>query len=196
MRKLDKVLLLVWWLIFAVVSLFGIFIEGTSIFFIKIFFKGKSRRKAMNLLSNISSIMEKSYFSFKAGIEKTILFRRIMSLLLFIFIFFYFCPPYTFGKWRLYEKGIASYYSWGFYCRAAASGEIYWPWKYAAAHKSLPLGSVVKVVNLDNGRVIYVRIFDRGPFVKGRIIDLTRSAAHDLGIVENGIAPVEIYVKD
>ena len=96
----------------------------------------------------------------------------------------------------MYEKGMASHYGWGFYCRAAASGEIYWPWKYAAAHQSLPLGAVVKVVNLDNGRVIYVRIFDRGPFVKGRIIDLTKTAARDLGIVENGTAPVEIYVKE
>ncbi|HOK04169.1 MAG TPA: septal ring lytic transglycosylase RlpA family protein [Victivallales bacterium] len=118
-----------------------------------------------------------------------------MSLFAVIISLLFFFPLYEWRTWKFYERGIASYYGWGFYCRAAVSGEIYWPWKYAAAHKELPIGEVIKVVNLDNGRVIYVRIFDRGPFVKGRILDLTRRAAHDLGIIENGTANVEIYVK-
>lgn len=196
MRKFDKILLLFWAFIFFVLALFGFFIQGILIFFIKLFLRGKLRRSVLKSLSVISSTSEELFSFFKEKIEKTCKFRIIMSLILLILVFLYFCPPYTFGKWKLYEKGIASYYGWGFYCRTSASGEIYWPWKYAAAHKTLPLGTVVKVVNLENGRVIYVRIFDRGPFVEGRKIDLTKRAGLDLGIIEKGTARVEIYVRE
>jgi rare lipoprotein A len=94
------------------------------------------------------------------------------------------------GGWS--ERGIASWYGGKFHGRATASGEIYDMEKISAAHKSLPFGAVVRVRNLDNGRSLDVRINDRGPFVRGRIIDLSRAAARQLGMLEAGIAPVRL----
>jgi len=90
------------------------------------------------------------------------------------------------------ERGIASWYGPGFHGRFTASGERYDMDAMTAAHKSLPFGTVVEVRNLDNGRTARVRINDRGPFVKGRILDLSRAAAKALGIYGPGTAPVEI----
>jgi|GEM_PF-2549863 len=79
------------------------------------------------------------------------------------------------------QKGIASYYGGKFHGRKTASGEIFNQWARSTAHKSLPLGTRVRVTKLSDGRSIVVRINDRGPFIKGRIIDLSRKAAQDLG---------------
>jgi rare lipoprotein A len=97
------------------------------------------------------------------------------------------------------EEGLASYYSRALAGRRTASGERYDPGQPTAAHRSLPFGSVVRVERLDaNGEVtgvaVRVRINDRGPFVKGRVIDLSGSAARRLGIEEVGIAPVRVRV--
>ena len=90
--------------------------------------------------------------------------------------------------------GIASYYGREFHGKRTASGEIYNMRKYTAAHRTLPFGSIVRVTNLSNGRSVKVRINDRGPFVKGRIIDLSYGAARKLGIIESGTAKVRIDV--
>ena len=66
----------------------------------------------------------------------------------------------------------------------------------AAAHRTLPFGTTVKVENLDNGRSVTVRINDRGPFVSGRVIDLTRGAARELGMIDSGVADVRLTVMD
>ncbi len=92
------------------------------------------------------------------------------------------------------EKGIASWYGRDFNGKPTASGETYDMYAMTAAHKELPLGSVVEVTNLDNGRRARVVINDRGPFVAGRIIDLSYSAARALGMAEAGTAPVRIEV--
>lgn len=92
------------------------------------------------------------------------------------------------------QQGIASYYGGKFHGRKTASGEVYNQWGRSAAHKSLPLGTRVRVTKLSNGRSITVRINDRGPFVKGRIIDLSRGAAQDLGIIKSGVAKVRVEV--
>jgi rare lipoprotein A len=89
-------------------------------------------------------------------------------------------------------NGIASWYGPGFHGKKTASGEIYDQTKFTAAHKTLPLGSKARVTNLDNGNAVEVEINDRGPFVNGRIIDLSRAAAGALGLVENGTAPVRV----
>jgi rare lipoprotein A len=73
-----------------------------------------------------------------------------------------------------------------------ASGELFSPGKLTAAHRSLPFGTMVRVTNLRNGRTVTVRINDRGPFTKGRIIDLTPAAARQLGF--SGLAPVKLDV--
>jgi rare lipoprotein A len=98
------------------------------------------------------------------------------------------------GQVGFTERGIASWYGPGFNGRATASGEIYDMHDHTAAHKTLPLGTVVEVRNRDNGRRTKVRINDRGPFVRGRIIDLSYTAARDLDMLGPGTAPVELRV--
>jgi rare lipoprotein A len=94
------------------------------------------------------------------------------------------------------QTGTASWYGEPFHGRATASGEIYDMNGVSAAHKTLPLGTLVEVVNLDNGRRLEVRINDRGPFVRGRIIDLSRGAASELGMVNAGLARVRVRVLE
>ncbi|MGQ0286473.1 septal ring lytic transglycosylase RlpA family protein [Pasteurellaceae bacterium 22721_9_1] len=90
------------------------------------------------------------------------------------------------------KRGGASYYHSKFNGRRTASGEPYSGKKYTAAHRSLPLGTHVLVTNLRNNRKVVVRINDRGPFVRGRIIDLSRAAAADIGMISSGIANVRV----
>lgn len=90
------------------------------------------------------------------------------------------------------EKGIASWYGADFHGKKTANGEIYDMYARTAAHKLLPLGTVVKVTNLETGATTQARINDRGPFVDGRIIDLSFTLAKDLGIAEKGVAKVRI----
>jgi rare lipoprotein A len=92
------------------------------------------------------------------------------------------------------ETGIASWYGNPYHGRAAASGEIYDMNQMTAAHRTLPFGSVVKVTKLDDGKNVEVRINDRGPFVDGRIIDLSRAAARQLGLIGPGTAMVRIVL--
>ncbi len=92
------------------------------------------------------------------------------------------------------ETGIASWYADPFTGRPTANGEIFDPTRVSAAHKTLPLPSVVRVTNLENGRSIAVRVNDRGPFVAGRIIDLSEEAARVLGFKNNGIAKVRVQI--
>ncbi|MCK5541441.1 MAG: septal ring lytic transglycosylase RlpA family protein [Desulfobacterales bacterium] len=92
------------------------------------------------------------------------------------------------------QKGIASWYGEKFHGRKTASGEIYNMHAMTAAHKTLPLQTWVKVHNLKNNKEIVVRINDRGPFVKGRIIDLSFTGAKKLGMADQGTAPVKVVV--
>lgn len=98
--------------------------------------------------------------------------------------------------WGFGQKttGYASYYADKFDGRLTASGEKYYHQKMTAAHPSLPFGSIVKVTHLGNNKTVVVRINDRGPFVEGRIIDLSRSAAQELDFIRDGIAKVQIEV--
>jgi rare lipoprotein A (peptidoglycan hydrolase) len=91
-------------------------------------------------------------------------------------------------------RGEASWYGPGFYGNRTANGEIYRPGTMTAAHKSLPFGTRVKVTNLNNGRSQIVRINDRGPYIGGRIIDLSETAADALGLKSSGVAPVKVQV--
>jgi len=92
------------------------------------------------------------------------------------------------------QNGVASYYHDSLHGRKTASGEVYNKRVASAAHKSLPLGTKVRVTKLSNGKSVVVRVNDRGPFVKGRIIDLSRRAAKDLGIIGSGVAKVKVEV--
>ncbi|HME60189.1 MAG TPA: septal ring lytic transglycosylase RlpA family protein [Candidatus Binatia bacterium] len=92
----------------------------------------------------------------------------------------------------LLETGVASWYGPRFHGKLTASGEVFNQNELTAAHRTLPWGSKVKVINLTNGKSVEVRINDRGPFEKGRIIDVSRAAARALGMLKSGIAQVRI----
>lgn len=94
------------------------------------------------------------------------------------------------------EYGKASFYANKFEGRTTASGEKYWHSKLTAAHRTLPFNSRVKVTNLANSQTVVVRINDRGPFVKDRLIDLSKSAARKLDFTKEGVANVKIEVLD
>jgi rare lipoprotein A len=90
--------------------------------------------------------------------------------------------------------GVASWYGPGFHGKRTASGERFNRNDLTAAHRSLPFGTVIRVKNLHNGRSVDVRINDRGPFVKGRIIDLSEEAASRIDLRHRGIGEVELQV--
>ena len=92
------------------------------------------------------------------------------------------------------ETGVASWYGYPYHGRRAANGEIYDMEKMTAAHRTLPFGTWVRVKNLENDRTVDVRIIDRGPFVKGRVLDLSRAAAASIAMIGPGTAKVKITV--
>lgn len=92
------------------------------------------------------------------------------------------------------EKGIASWYGPNFHGKKTSNGERYDMYAQTAAHKTYPMNTMVKVTNLNNGKNAIVRINDRGPFVSGRIIDLSKKVAMDLDVLSKGTAPVKLEV--
>ena len=91
-------------------------------------------------------------------------------------------------------RGKASWYGPGFHGRLTANGERYNQYALTAAHKSLPFGTKVKVTNVNNGRSVVVRINDRGPFIRGRVIDLSTAAARNIGMIHHGVVPVRLQI--
>jgi rare lipoprotein A len=133
--------------------------------------------------------------------------RARVALILLLFVSTFACasrasvsvshplPPEEAGAgWS--EEGLASWYGGddGFEGKPTASGEIYDSSRLTAAHRDLPLGSVVDVTNTVNGKTVRVRINDRGPFVKGRVIDLSHEAARRIEVIGPGVAPVRLSV--
>lgn len=92
------------------------------------------------------------------------------------------------------DRGVASWYGEQFHGRQAANGELFDMEALTAAHRTMPLGSVVRVVNLTNGKHVYVRITDRGPYEKGRILDLSHGAAVQLGMQHEGLTHVQVEI--
>jgi rare lipoprotein A len=93
------------------------------------------------------------------------------------------------------QQGKASYYSNKFKGRRTASGEIFRQHKRTAASLTIPFGTKVRVTNLENGRTVKVRINDRGPYVNGRIIDLSKKAARKIDMIREGVVPVRLKYK-
>ena len=92
------------------------------------------------------------------------------------------------------EFGMASYYSDAFQGKKTASGELYDMNKFTAAHKSLPFGTIILITRLDNKKSVKVRVIDRGPYIKGRIVDVSKAAAKKLDLITDGTARVKIEV--
>jgi len=124
------------------------------------------------------------------------------SIILIQLIFIFSCAPkkripvsiFYPKKIKFVQIGYASWYGKKFHGRPTASGEIFNMYKLTAAHRTLPLGTYVKVTNLSNGKSVIVKINDRGPYVKGRIIDLSYMAAKKIGMVKKGVQKVKIEV--
>jgi rare lipoprotein A len=98
------------------------------------------------------------------------------------------------SKPLLVETGIASWYGAPYHNRRGSNGEIYDMNAMTAAHRTLPLGSIVRVTNLESGKSAVVRITDRGPFIEGRIIDLSQAAAKQIGLVQKGTGKIRVEV--
>jgi rare lipoprotein A len=93
-------------------------------------------------------------------------------------------------------EGISSYYGPKFHGKLTASGEVFDMYQLTAAHKSLKFGTRIKVINLDNNKHVIVKINDRGPFIKGRVLDLSYGAAKKLDMLKTGTARVRIEILD
>lgn len=100
----------------------------------------------------------------------------------------------TAGEAGFKQKGVASYYADRFHGRKTASGVRYDKGALTAAHKTLPMGTKVRVTNLKSGESVDVEINDRGPHVKGRVVDLSKAAARELGMTKAGVAKVQVEV--
>ena len=98
------------------------------------------------------------------------------------------------GNYRRVITGVSSFYAEDFHGKLTANGEIYDMYGLTAAHKTLPLNTIVRVTNLDNNKSLILRINDRGPYVKGRILDCSYGAAKKLGFINNGTTKVKIEV--
>lgn len=103
-------------------------------------------------------------------------------------------PPVIEARPGAIQEGVASWYGPGFHGKQTTSGEVYDQHDMTAAHQSLPLGTRVAVTNLQNGRTVEVRVNDRGPFARSRVIDLSYAAASTLEMIGPGTAPVRVQV--
>jgi rare lipoprotein A len=121
--------------------------------------------------------------------NKAMLYKSISWVIVFQIIFLSVNAQFT-------QKGQASYYADKFNGRTTANGEKFSNSKMTAAHNTLPFNTMVKVTNLKNNKTVVVRINDRGPFSKGRIIDLSKAAANKIDMVADGVANVKIEVVD
>ena len=131
---------------------------------------------------------------------------KYVALIILPIIFLSFCAPSSrFASKNTSRKstnvrdgevivGYASYYADKFHGRKTANGEVFNMHDYTAAHRNLPFGTVLMVTNLENGKKVKVRVNDRGPYVKGRILDLSLQAAKDIGLIKNGVAKVQLKI--
>lgn len=121
---------------------------------------------------------------------------QLFSIFVFLFLVTACATPFKQKSYHVgyREVGLASWYGKDFHGRPTASGEIYNMFGISAAHKSFPLGTLLRVTVLETGQVIEVKVNDRGPFIQNRILDLSYGAARELGIVGLGLAKIELEV--
>lgn len=125
------------------------------------------------------------------------IFKTLLSLVFLCMIGCSTVKPTNKNNWVGYtQSGLASYYGDKHQNKKTANGELYQHALKTAAHKKLPFGTQVKVTNTNNGKSVLVKINDRGPFVRGRIIDLSKSAFNDIGNTSEGLVTVNIEVVD
>lgn len=120
--------------------------------------------------------------------------HRIFFLFAFMSVMFFSCARVPYPPSATVQTGVASWYGPKFHGKATSNKEVYNMYDLTAAHKSLPFGTYVEVTNLNNGKSVTVRINDRGPFLKGRIIDLSYAAAKAVDMIGTGTAPVRLEI--
>jgi rare lipoprotein A len=126
---------------------------------------------------------------------KCVLHRLIISIVAFAILGCSSAPPKDDAEWIGYtEEGIASFYADRHQFKKTASGALYNHDLKTAAHRKIPFGSKIEVTNVTNGKSVVVVVNDRGPFVKGRIVDLSKSAFSSIGSTSAGLLKVEIEV--
>lgn len=101
-------------------------------------------------------------------------------------------PPVCVASRDFRQVGIASWYGRPYHGRRTASGQVYNMHGFTAAHRSLPFGSRIRVTNLRNGRAVMLTVNDRGPFVRGRVVDVSYRAARELNFLRDGLTPVRV----
>ena len=123
-------------------------------------------------------------------------FPHIKLVIIFgiITLLFFCCARVTYPPSETVQTGVASWYGPNFHGKTTSNREVYDMHDLTAAHKSLPFGTFVVVTNLNNGKSVTVRINDRGPFVKDRIIDLSYAAAKAVDMIDTGTAPVKLEI--
>ncbi len=115
--------------------------------------------------------------------------NRIIVAIVFIAGMFMTCPVVA----QKYD-GLASYYGPDFHGRRTANGSVYNMHEYTCAHKTLPFGTKIKVTNLNNNKSVVVKVTDRGPYRRGRVIDLSIAAAKDIDMLHKGVAPISFEI--
>lgn len=110
------------------------------------------------------------------------------------FLCSWYLAPSSSTSHKSYQTGLASYYAKSLEGHSTASGEPYQNNLLTAAHRKLPFGTLIEVSTPDDSKKVVVRINDRGPFTKGRILDVSRCAAEELGMIQNGVAKVKFKV--
>ena len=178
--------LFVFWFLLSLVWPFSKISKDVNIFF----------RGVYKFLQPLFRLISRYYKKLLGQISESRVLKRPAFIVTLILVVLLIYPPTYWGKWSLVEKGIASYYGSRFFFRQTASTERYYPWRVSAASLTLPLGTIAKVVNRNNGLTVYVEINDRGPHIKGRILDLSFMAALRLGMLRHGLVPVDIYIKE
>lgn len=126
--------------------------------------------------------------------HKTRTYGLVMVGVVSFFLGLFLSPNYANARSNspMVQEGTASWYGGKFHGRKTASGERFNTYDLTAAHRTLPMNTLVKVTNLSNGKSVVVRINDRGPYVGKRVIDLSYSAANELGFVKRGVAKVRL----
>ncbi len=121
---------------------------------------------------------------------------RSLSILLVLIMLVTACARMRYSPTGRVQRGLASWYGEDFHGRTTSSKEVYNMYDMTAAHKTLPFGTYVMVTNLKNGKSVIVKINDRGPFIKGRIIDLSYAAARVIDMVGPGVVPVKVEILE
>lgn len=129
----------------------------------------------------------------KASVRRVV-FLTFVTLTATVVMSFSRKPDHNSEGEMVYEYGKASYYAYPFIGRKTASGEIFTEHLFTCAHRTLPFGTKLKVTNLNNGSSIIVKVNDRGPYVRSRVVDLSLRGARELGLLKSGIANVSIEI--